>query len=231
MRGRGDSIQRPGRSLDTQRLGQAVGYAGIDPRTWVSLAIVGAVNVAEDGPLADVQLIPSGLLATVRVGAPYAGSAWGFWGPLYADDEVLVAIPDGQPAHGGVIIARLWCAADVPPALAVLNPNDALLQAQPDKNLRLVAGGSGSVIIDASGTGAVEVDGPALNVNSPAIGLGQNPNQQVPLGNNLLDALTTFASACAGSTTDPVLKAAAGVLLQAFANPAAPMLSTVTKTE
>lgn len=136
------SIRRPLASIDMTRIARAVAFPGIDPRGWVSLAIVTAVAMdADHGPFVDVVLHPSEYTGTARVGAEAAFGGGGQWWPIHPDDEVLVTAPDGDPAHGLVVTRRLWSAADLPPQLAVTNPDDVLLQAPDGRNLRLVVTG------------------------------------------------------------------------------------------
>jgi hypothetical protein len=138
---------RVGTTMDTGRLGAAIGYPGIDPRSWVSLAVVEAVNVSADhGQLVDVQLLPSGAHQTARVGAEYARGGAGFYVPIDVDDEVLVEAPDGHPGHGLVVVRRLWSPADPLPAEAVANPADVLLRVLDGLSLRLVVSGAGKMV-------------------------------------------------------------------------------------
>lgn len=113
-------------AIDTGRLGQAVKFPGIDPRLWLTLAVVRELGVdPEHGVFADISLIPSGDKETALVGSAYTGNGYGAWAPLQADDLVLVAIPRGDPAMGPIIICRLWSGSDRPPAeLGASNGDD-----------------------------------------------------------------------------------------------------------
>lgn len=144
-------IQRAGASLDMGRLAHGLAFPGIDPRTWVSVACVTKVRIDPDhGPMVDVILIPSGARSTARVGAEGATSGAGVWWPIQVDDEVLVGYPEAEPAHGLVVLRRLWALSDPPPGLAVDNPDDVLVQAPPGVNMRLVATNDGFVVVAAS---------------------------------------------------------------------------------
>jgi phage baseplate assembly protein gpV len=149
------SIRRPGGTLDTRMLGQAVSFPGIDPRSWVSLGVVTAVNVANDGgPMVDLVTLPNNQTATARVGAPYGAGGFGDWCPIAVDDEVIVIAPDGEPAHGLVVVARLWCQADPVPDLAVANPLDRLIQAKPGQSIRIVTTNDGIVLVNDAPRGS-----------------------------------------------------------------------------
>lgn len=141
---------------DVSMIARAIQRPGIDPRAWVSLAIVQSVVVDADGAFCDVLLVPSNRLHTARLGAAYAGSGWGLFLPPLVDDEVVVLAPDGDPSAGLVIVSRLWSQVDAPPTEAQENPEDAVLVVQPDKSLRLSVSGGGKVYIGGSdGTKAV----------------------------------------------------------------------------
>lgn len=142
---------RVGSTADVGRLAAAISRPGIDPRCWCSLAYASGELVldAEHGALLDVTLLPSNLETTVRVPQAYAGSSFGeHEGQVHKDDEVVVVFPDGDPAAGGILVARLWSAADVPPADAVDNPGDHVRVMEEGKSERLRLQGSGRWVFD-----------------------------------------------------------------------------------
>jgi Type VI secretion system/phage-baseplate injector OB domain len=150
---------RVSNAIDLQLLADGVSRPGIDPRVWVSLAIVDAVNVQDgQGVFVDVTLIPSQNEETVRMGIPYAGDGFGSYAPVKEDDEVVVMFPSGDPNEGGVLISRLWSASDPPPSTAVNNPDDTLMQVEKDKNYRMIASGSGNIVATVE-DGQVELGG------------------------------------------------------------------------
>jgi len=101
--------------IDLARLASAIQRPGSDPRIDLSWGIVGALGFdAAQGIFADVKLIPTGEIETCFVAAAYAGGAFGMWCPLRVDDMVLVAIPNGDPNTGPVVISRIWNGADAP---------------------------------------------------------------------------------------------------------------------
>lgn len=143
--------RRVRRQIDAGRLSALVERPGIDPRLWVSLAVVQKFHVdATDGPFVDVLLLPSRLGDTARVGAEYAGSGFGLYLPLAVDDEVLVGAPSGSPDEGLVVLRRLWSAADPPPATAADKPADLLLQVKEDAHLRIVGTGATNVVLQVA---------------------------------------------------------------------------------
>lgn len=149
-------------SIDTERLANAVSRPGIDPRIWVSYAVLmsdPALNTDVDGQdvFADIMLLPSGTVETARVGTIYAGNGFGFYAPLYKDDEVLVVAPSGDPDEGLVITQRFWSPADPPPE--GLNIEELTLVLQEGKNLRIKAQGGGNIYLTVD-TGKVYIGSP-----------------------------------------------------------------------
>ena len=141
---------------DVSRIARALQRPGIDPRAWVSLALVQSVVVDADGAFCDVLLVPSNRRHTARFGAAYAGSGWGLYAPPQVDDEVVVMAPDGDPSAGLVIVSRVWSRVDAPPTEAQENPEDVVLVVRPDRSLRLSVSGGGKVYLGGSdGTKAV----------------------------------------------------------------------------
>ncbi len=142
-------------SIDTARLSNAVSRPGIDPRIWVSYAVLTSEPYIEDVEgqqdiVVDIQLMPVGDQETARVGAIYAGNGFGFYTPLHEGDEVLVCAPSGDPDEGLVVMQRLWSPADPPPQEVYDNPDDVTLVVQPGRNLRISVKGEGNVTIAAA---------------------------------------------------------------------------------
>lgn len=150
---------RKSRAPDTGRMGEALKRPGIDPRTWVSLAVVQAVGVQDDGVYVDVMLIPSGLEEHARVSAAYSGSGYGLYLPVEVNDEVVVACPAGDMDNGLVVVGRMWSPADAPPPDAVTKPADLILLAREGATVRVATAGSGSIVLDPRGTGKVYLGG------------------------------------------------------------------------
>lgn len=72
-------------------------------------------NDLPEGVLVVVKLSMTGISLPCRVLQRHAGSGEGAWSPIGPGDEVLVAIPEGQEAMGGVILGRLSNQYDVFP--------------------------------------------------------------------------------------------------------------------
>jgi hypothetical protein len=123
VRGRGPSV-------DFRRLGASLAAPGLDTRFWLSMGTVatvsgqGAINdkdpaaviVGPEGVEVDVVLLPSEDPITCRFpsGGPSSTDDW----PIGPGDEVLVAIPEGLPGAGGVILGVLNSASDPLPVEA-----------------------------------------------------------------------------------------------------------------
>jgi hypothetical protein len=141
-------------------MGNAMMRPGIDPRVWVSQAIVLKVVIdTSSGVFADVKLLPGGQLETARVSSIYAGPGFGLYLPLDVDDEVTIFAPNGDPDSGLVVLPRLWGGGDPPPAEIGDRPNDLLLFTKESATLRLVVSGSGSIVLDPRGSGKVKLGG------------------------------------------------------------------------
>ena len=141
---------RASRSIDVQRLGQALARPGLDTRAWIVEAVVKAFKLdPEEGPFADVIILPLQQEETVRVGSFYSGPGFGFYAPLEKDDHVLVSFPNGDPDQGGVVVARLWSASDAPPQLAKDNDGDVCLHVKSGANLRIQVFGDGNLVLGA----------------------------------------------------------------------------------
>ena len=146
--------------LDVGRLGNALARPGIDPRTWVSYAAVDAVGVDSEGVFVDVTLLPTGDQMTARAGTIYAGPGYGLHLPFGVGDEVVVGVPNGDPNHGAVVLARLQSASDELASSAMANENDIVLVVKPDQSIRIAVSGGGKVYlgsVDAS-RGVARVD-------------------------------------------------------------------------
>jgi len=110
--------------IDLRTLAEGMSYPGIDPRTWVSYGLVGAVDSNEQvvafdtdlkQPLVSVILQPSQVPVVCRVAASVAGNGEGEWNPYVTGDEVIVLIPEGNEKAGCCIIGRLNNAIDAFP--------------------------------------------------------------------------------------------------------------------
>lgn len=170
-----------GRRVSAGRLSALVARPGIDTRYHIVLAVIDKVRVDPvEGVFADVSFLPSEEPESALLGVPYAGNGFGLYCPLYEDDVVLIAIPDGDPASGPVIIARMWCAADPPPPeikgtadsenQGQFHPSDdVVLRAKPGANTKIVVSEGANVTITVEGSGNVN-----LVVNGGNVNLGQD---------------------------------------------------------
>lgn len=194
--------------IDVGALSQAVSRPGIDPRVWVSTAFADSDSVvdADHGVFVDVTLSPSGHQMTARVVPDYAGHGFGVYSRIHKDDELVIQIPNGDPADGAVVVGRPWSAADPPPSDAVNHPEDVVVVVEKDHSLRITTTGAGQVI-----------------VTSPTIKLGsEQSSEPVPLGNVLAEALQKLVQE-AGA--DGIVSLASGTYMTsmgpAFISPAA----------
>jgi hypothetical protein len=164
------------RSLDISKLGQSLSGPGRDTRTWVSIAFANGESYfdAAHGVFVDVTLAPSGQQMTARVPSNYAGARFGFYAKIHIDDEIVVAIPNGDPAEGAVVVGRLWSAADIPPADGATNVDEVMLVVEKDKSFRLRCSGGGKIEIDAEADVTITTTGDANVIAGGTIRLGAN---------------------------------------------------------
>lgn len=172
---------RVGSSMDTSRLSNAVSRPGIDPRLNISLAYAlddSSVDKAH-GHFVEVQLLPSEVEVTCRVPPQYAGDTFGeHKGLIYKDDELVIGIPDGDPAAGCFVLARPMSAVAKPSALAVSNPKDHITSLKKDLNYWVEVLGKGS-----------------FNIRSPQVRIGdENATEQLMLGTTYRDKESSLHS-------------------------------------
>lgn len=190
------------RSPDVRRMAAAVSHPGIDPRTWLSWAIVKALGFdGEQGIFADVQLIPTGETETIYVGSDYAGGGFGDWSNVEVDDTVLIGFPNGDPNSGGVLISRTWNGGDPPPAQlqnGEVPTKDRVLIVKPGQKWRVIVSGGGEASIE-NGTTSVKV-----TASDVQIGDG---TAQVLADGNALDTLIKAIQTCTPSGAETGLAA------------------------
>jgi hypothetical protein len=101
---------------NSSTMGEAFAKPGMDTRDWLSYGTVSddtPVTMDPDmGPLVGVVLQPSKIEVRSRVLMQSAGKGEGEYIPFVSGDEVLVAIPEGHPWSGTVILGRLTNSID-----------------------------------------------------------------------------------------------------------------------
>lgn len=192
--------------IDMSRLAKLAQRPGVDPRVWLTLAVVEALGFdAAEGVFADVRFQPTGERETALVAVPYAGDGFGDWCPLAVDDVVLVAVPNGDPSAGPVIIARMWRAADRPPADVRAGQDDAdghpvptadrVIRVQAGQRLVVrVSGSGGDVDIRVEGSGNVNLVVDSGKVLVGATSGGEPPALATTL-KSYLDTVKTWLDA------------------------------------
>ena len=142
---------RVGTIPDLTRLSAGVSRPGIDPRINGSRAeaLADSTIDKEHGHFVDVQLLPSGLELTCRVPQEYAGKDFGSHeGMIHEGDELYVLIPEGDPALGPIVIARVWSEKYPPPELVEKNPKDFVRVQEKDTNMRYKLEGKALIEIE-----------------------------------------------------------------------------------
>jgi hypothetical protein len=156
-------------STDVGALSSAVSRPGIDPRVWLTLAVVTELGFDEaHGAFADVTFQPSGVTETCLIGSNYAGAEFGDWCGLELNDTVLVAVPDGDAAGGPWVVSRAWNAGDKPyaemrSATDTEAPTaDRILRVKPGQKFKLRTSGGGDgvdVKVEGDGSYVIEIAG------------------------------------------------------------------------
>ena len=199
--------------IDLGRLSQLVARPGIDTRYHLVLAVVDSVRYdPQEGIFADISILPNEEPETALVGVPYAGNNFGFYFPVYADDIVLVGLPDGDPNSGPVIISRMWSAADKPFSEArgsadTDNPgqyhqtDDVVLRAKAGANTKIIVSEGANITLTVEGAGNVN-----LVVNGGNVNLGADshaPTDGVVHGSGI-DTFTGMTYTVLGNTSSKV---------------------------
>lgn len=235
------------RGIDMARFSNAVSRPGIDPRIWVSYAVLTSEPYIEtvDGRqdvVVDLVLMPSLQEETARVGSIYAGNGFGFYAPMHKDDEVLVVAPSGDPDAGLVVMQRMWSPADPPPPEIKENPEDVTLVIEEGKSLHLMTMGGGTIYLDAldGGSLTVNVEGGGnvnLNVDTGKIYLGaEEGTEPAAKGQSLKSYLESIKSAFDGhahpeNLLGPMVATSPAPVPVAFPAPTNAILSTTTEVK
>lgn len=153
--------------IDVAKASEAVSRPGIDPRMFVDLAIVTHVLVDADGCHYDLTTI-GGINETAALSPPYGGNGYGLYLPIFVDEFVTLAVPDGKFNAGARVVGATWDPGTPPPQEAIDNPDDVALVVRPGQTIRIIVSGGGNAVIEARDDGKVKIgsedaDSPALN--------------------------------------------------------------------
>jgi len=168
----------------------------MDPRSWVSLAVVTEVGFDPDeGIFVDVTTLPAMDKLTARYTNAYAGNGYGLYLPIKVGDEVVVGVPEGDPSHGLVVLGRLYSPSASPPAEFDGNAADG---ETPTEQLVLIVEQGKTVYVKVSGGGNVEID--CLDNSKVSLGgkTGSVGMEPATLGQQTANALSTLGAYAAG---------------------------------
>lgn len=158
------------KSIDMQRLREAVKGPGADTRTWASVAIASGDQWTDEklkATFVDVTLEPSGIEVGARIAKPYAGAGFGMQLPVYAGDEVVVVIPSGDLGNGAIVVGRLTGGESQEPDEAMSGPGDVTWYVEDGKRFVMATRGKvcslmfddGTVSLVNAGGSSVTLDG------------------------------------------------------------------------
>lgn len=144
---------RVGTTPDLARLSQGMQRPGIDPRVWASIAIALDEEFFDEkhGCFVEVRLLPNGEELTCYVPQAYTGGDFGeHQQTIHKDDQLFIAVPNGDPAEGGVVLTRFHSLVDKPPQLAKENPDDYVRVQETDTSWRLKLQGNGQWLFEGA---------------------------------------------------------------------------------
>lgn len=139
---------------DVAKIANSLSRPGIDPRKFVDVGVVTAVDVTSEGAHVDVTT-SEGLHETAQVSPPYGGPGYGLHLPIDLDDAVVLGLPDGVFDAGARVIGRTWDAGEPPPQDAIDHPEDVVLVVKPGQSVRIIVSGGGNVVIEPRDGGKV----------------------------------------------------------------------------
>jgi len=174
----------PAPQMDQRTMAEAFSYPGIDPRVWVSYAIVETVQAETENPVdfdandgqvyVDCILKPTNIPCRARTGGMFAGPGEGTYSPYVGGEEVLVAIPEGDAKGGCVILTRLNNGYDGFPQGSVAGKDTdtntfSMMRTRPALTIEsgasiMLRSASLGAMLQLAGTGAVTIRDGAANV-------------------------------------------------------------------
>ena len=197
------------RNFDMSRFSEYVKRPGIDPRTWVSLAIVAhdytyntntqayefiadENDIKKDkyGIYASVILIPGFTKALYPIAPAYAGNFGLIYMPLHPLDTVVVEFPDGALSNGLITKRRNTGTEQINPDQIDLTNAWIVLESGASVNVILPQGDVN--LTNQGGNLNVNVDSShAVNVTAKKINLGSNSASYKAVLGDILENLFT----------------------------------------
>lgn len=154
---------------DVAKIANGLSRPGIDPRKFVEIGVVTAVDVTDKGVHVDF-ISSEGVPETAAVSPPYGGPGYGLHLPIDLDRIAVLAIPDGKFNAGARVVGTVWDEGDTPPQEAIDNRDDVVLVVKPGQSLRIIVTGGGDAIIEARDGGTVQLGHPGgIAGRSPAL--------------------------------------------------------------
>lgn len=139
---------------DVAKIASAVSRPGIDPRRFVDIGVVTAVDVTAEGVHVDFTTM-DGIPESAALAPPYAGPGYGVHFPIELDDAVVLGLPDGVFDAGARVIGKTWDSGEPPPQDVIDHPEDVVLVVKPGQSVRIIVSGGGDVVLEPRDGGKV----------------------------------------------------------------------------
>lgn len=147
---------------DVAKIANAISRPRIDPRKFVDLGVVTAVDVTAAGVHVDVTTL-DGVQETAAVAPPYGGPGYGLHLPIDLDRVAVLVVPDGVFNAGARVVGTAWDEGDPPPADVLAHKEDVVLVVKPGQSLRLIVSAGANIVLEARGGGKIKHGGDDAN--------------------------------------------------------------------
>ncbi len=196
---------KTGKSVDTNRLAEALKKAGIDPRSHISIGIIAHDYnflqnqfLADDndiikdkyGIYANVILTPELTPVFCKIAPAYAGAFGGLYYPYHLLDTVLVVVPDGNLNNYPAIIGHYYTGTETLPSQIDLK--NMWLVLEDGANANIITLGGDINVTQEKGNVNINVDSShAVNIIAQKINLGSSGASHKAVLGDILENLFT----------------------------------------
>ncbi len=226
------------KSVDTNRIGEALKKAGIDPRSHVSIGIIAHDYnflqnefLADDndiikdkyGIYANVILTPELTPVFCKIAPAYAGAFGGLYYPYHLLDTVLVVVPDGNLNNYPAIIGHYYTGTETLPDQIDLKNMWLVLEDGANANI-ITLGGDAN--IDINGKVDVKTHNNEITLASDGGGVQAVGRVNDKVYSDATDDATFWAWIVAVQAVCSALNLAAGKVVPPITMPSMPTSET-----